>query len=34
MLPKVLVFINLYFFLQNVTDYQTYFYSKALNIYF
>ena len=29
MLPKVLMYIDLYFFLQNITDYQTYFYSKA-----
>ena len=34
MLPKVLMYIDLYFFLQNITDYQTYFYSKAWNIYF
>ena len=29
MLPKVLMYIDLYFFLQIITDYQTYFYSKA-----
>ena len=29
MLPKVLMYIDLYFFLQNITDYQTYFYTKA-----
>ena len=29
MLPKVLMYIDLYFFFQNITDYQTYFYSKA-----
>ena len=33
MLPNVLMYIDLYFF-QNITDYQTYFYSKAWNIYF
>ena len=29
MLPNVLMYIDLYFFLQNITDYQTYLYSKA-----
>ena len=29
MLPKVLMYIDLYLFFQNITDYQTYFYSKA-----
>ena len=34
MLPKVLIYIDFYFFSQNITDYLTYFYPKAWNICF